>query len=406
MGRFAARGRVFPLTRPYVMGILNVTPDSFSDGGRYCSPELALARGLELQAQGADVIDLGGQSTRPGFTVVPWQEEWNRLKDVLPLLLRELDVPLSVDTFYPQVAEKALAAGAHIVNDVTGFGKEMLRAAAGSGCGCVVNCPLGGQGGEVLAATRRFFQTRLEDAARLGFSQEQLCFDPGVGFGTDYEEDLALLANAGSLRVGGCALLVGASRKRVTARGGGGENAPLALEDRLAPTLAAHTAAALSGADFLRAHDVKEAVTAARMAGALRGKITQEGRGQTMDTIWLKGLEIFAYHGVNPEEKEQGQRFLLDLELQADLRKARGSDDLRDTVNYAGVRKTVQRVFTGAKYDLIERAAQVVCQAVLREHPLVQAVTLTLKKPEAPMNAVFDYAGVTITLRRGEEESL
>src|SRR5699024_8536498 len=129
--------------------------------------------------------------------------------------------------------------------------------------------------------------------------------------------------------------------KRVTARGGGGESAPLALEDRLAPTLAAHTAAALSGADFLRAHDVKEAVTAARMAGALRGKITQEGRGQTMDTIWLKGLEIFAYHGVNPEEKEQGQRFLLDLELQADLRKARGSDDLRDTVNYAGVRKTV-----------------------------------------------------------------
>ena len=88
------------------------------------------------------------------------------------------------------------------------------------------------------------------------------------------------------------------------------------------------------------------------------------------------------------------------------MRKARGSDDLRDTVNYAGVRKTVQRVFTGEKYDLIERAAQVVCQAVLREHPLVQAVTLTLKKPEAPMNAVFDYAGVTITLRRGEEESL
>ena len=97
MGRFAARGRVFPLTRPYVMGILNVTPDSFSDGGRYCSPELALARGLELQAQGADVIDLGGQSTRPGFTAVPWQEEWARLKEVLPLLLRELDAPLSVD---------------------------------------------------------------------------------------------------------------------------------------------------------------------------------------------------------------------------------------------------------------------------------------------------------------------
>ena len=159
---------------------------------------------------------------------MPWQEEWNRLKDVLPLLLRELDVPLSVDTFYPQVAEKALAAGAHIVNDVTGFGEEMLRAAAGSGCGCVVNCPLGGQGGEVLAATREVFSKPAGGRPPgWGFSQEQLCFDPGVGFGTDYEEDLALLANAGSLRVGGCALLVGASRKRGDRPGRrGGERSP------------------------------------------------------------------------------------------------------------------------------------------------------------------------------------
>ena len=156
MGRFLARGRVFPLTRPYVMGILNVTPDSFSDGGRYCSPGLALARGLELQAQGADVIDLGGQSTRPGFTAVPWQEEWDRLKEVLPLLLRELDAPLSVDTFYPQVAEKALEAGAHIINDVSGFGEGMLAVVAGSGCGCVVMFPGGGEGRSVSGAAPRW----------------------------------------------------------------------------------------------------------------------------------------------------------------------------------------------------------------------------------------------------------
>lgn len=121
-----------------------------------------------------------------------------------------------------------------------------------------------------------------------------------------------------------------------------------------------------------------------------------------MDTIIIKGLEIFAYHGVNPEEKRDGQRFVLDLTLRADLSAARRSDELADTVNYAAVRKTVQRAFTDKKYDLIERAAQVVCEAVLAEHPRVQAVTLLLKKPEAPMNAVFDYAGVEITLTREE----
>lgn len=121
-----------------------------------------------------------------------------------------------------------------------------------------------------------------------------------------------------------------------------------------------------------------------------------------MDKILLKGLEIFAYHGVNPEEKTDGQTFVLDITMKADLTAARKSDDLNDTVNYAAVRKTVQRVFTAEKYDLIERAAQVVCDAILDEYPKVQEVTVLLKKPEAPMNAVFDFAGVEITQVRGE----
>lgn len=119
-----------------------------------------------------------------------------------------------------------------------------------------------------------------------------------------------------------------------------------------------------------------------------------------MDTIYLKGLEIFAYHGVNPEEKTDGQTFVLDITLKADLSAARHSDDLSDTVNYAAVRKCVQKAFTAEKYDLIERAAQVVCDAVLTEFDKVQAITVVLKKPEAPMNAVFDFAGVEITEAR------
>ena len=122
-----------------------------------------------------------------------------------------------------------------------------------------------------------------------------------------------------------------------------------------------------------------------------------------MDTVYLKGLEIFAYHGVNPEEKEDCQRFVLDLAMKADLSEARRSDDLNDTVNYAAVRKTVERAFTETKYDLIERAAQAVCDGVLAEHPRVREITLLLKKPEATINAVFDYAGVEITQKREEE---
>ena len=125
-----------------------------------------------------------------------------------------------------------------------------------------------------------------------------------------------------------------------------------------------------------------------------------------MDQIHIKGLEIFAYHGVNPEEKENGQAFVLDIVLTADLSAARRSDDLNDTVNYAAVRKTVQRVFTAQKYNLIERAAQTVCEAVLAEHPRVQRIDLLLKKPQAPMNAKFDYVAVEVSLARPERREL
>ena len=127
-----------------------------------------------------------------------------------------------------------------------------------------------------------------------------------------------------------------------------------------------------------------------------------------METIRIKGLEIFAYHGVNPEEKENGQKFILDIAMQADsdsslvldISRAAQTDDLNETVNYAAVRKTVNAVFTAQKYDLIERAAQVVCDAILENYPKVQSVTVELKKPEAPINAVFDYVSVEMTRSR------
>lgn len=121
-----------------------------------------------------------------------------------------------------------------------------------------------------------------------------------------------------------------------------------------------------------------------------------------MDRIWIKGLEIFAYHGVNPEEKRDGQLFLLDICMEADLHRARHSDDLKDTVNYAAVRKTVERVFTAQSFDLIERAAQAVCDGVLEDFPAVEEITVLCKKPRAPMKGVFDYVAVEIRQKRGE----
>lgn len=254
-----------PLDRTYVMGILNVTPDSFSDGGKYLDPTAALERALEMKAEGADLIDVGGQSTRPGYTAISPEEEWERIRDVLPALVKKTGLPISVDTFYPWVAQRALEAGASILNDVTGFGPEMLAVAAGSRCGCIVMDP-GTTGGDICARVRGFFLDRLEAAQRAGIARERLCFDPGVGFGKTVEENLDLIAHVERTKVEGCAFLMAASRKRVTGAFCG--NPP--FEERLPATLAAHTASILGGADLVRVHDVKEAVQAARMADALK----------------------------------------------------------------------------------------------------------------------------------------
>lgn len=265
-GAFQAKSRRFPLNRTYVVGILNITPDSFSDGGEYLEPEKALARAKEMEAQGADIIDIGGQSTRPGYTLLSPEEEWLRLREILPRVAAETEAAISVDTFYPQVAEKALAAGADIINDVSGFGEEMLRAVAGSGCGCVVMYPKGGEGGNILEQAKGFFGNRMEAAGKFGIQPQLLCMDPGIGFGKTMEENYALIARLREAKLPGVACLMAASRKRVTGAPCG--NPPFA--QRLPATLAAHTAAILAGADMVRVHDVKEAVQAARMADALK----------------------------------------------------------------------------------------------------------------------------------------
>lgn len=267
---FHAAGRDFPLTRTYVMGILNVTPDSFSDGGAYFAPESAVRRAEEMAREGVDVIDVGGQSTRPGAVRLSPEEEWARISAVLLAVLWETDCAVSVDTFYPEVAEKALLAGAHILNDVTGFSDNMWRAAARTDCGCIVMHPgapenTGGAGGDILETVCAFFKEKTMEAAAHGISAARLCFDPGIGFGKSMEENLLLLANPDAVRLPQSALLMASSRKRVISAVCG----EMPAAQRVAGTVAAHSVSAFLGADMVRAHDTLEAVQAARMTDAL-----------------------------------------------------------------------------------------------------------------------------------------
>ena len=275
MADFCAGSFRFPLgERTYIMGILNVTPDSFSDGGRYFDRDAALSHAQEMEREGADILDIGAQSTRPGHTPVTAEEEWARLEPVLRNLRGRTALPLSVDTYYPSVAAAAVEAGAAIINDVSGsLENGMPRVAAETGAGLVMMHAGGGADdagrGDALEAVRRYFRQAIAAASAAGLPGQRVCLDPGIGFGKDRAGDLALAARLGELTAEfpDTAVLVGASRKRVIASCCSPE--PPAGE-RLAGTLAFHTVVQWNGAHILRVHDVAAAVQAARVADALR----------------------------------------------------------------------------------------------------------------------------------------
>lgn len=255
-GRFS-----IALERPLVMGVLNVTPDSFSDGGRYLEREAAIAHARRMVAEGADLVDVGGESTRPGARPVSEDEELER---VLPVLeaLRELPVPLSVDTRRPRVMREALAAGASMVNDVEALqAPGALAAVAASGCGVCLMHKKGDPAtmqvnpvyADVVAEVKTYLADRIAAAEAAGIARERIVADPGFGFGKTAAHNLELLRRLGELAELGVPLLVGLSRKStlgaITGRPPG---------ERLAASLAAALLAAQAGATILRVHDVRE----------------------------------------------------------------------------------------------------------------------------------------------------
>jgi dihydropteroate synthase len=263
--------------RPQVMGILNITPDSFSDGGQFDSSATARARAVRLIQEGADIIDIGGESTRPGADLIAVDEEMSRTKPVILDVRQASSLPLSIDTRKAPVAAAALDAGIDWINDVSAltFDSEMARLAARSGAPvCLMHAPSdpktmqqNAQYEDVLLDVYDYLAKRVDFALSQGILRHNIIVDPGIGFGKTLEHNLALLRGLAVFHGLGCPILLGASRKRFIGTISGVEKA----QDCMAGSVAVALAAAGQGAQILRVHDVRETVQALKLWAAVRG---------------------------------------------------------------------------------------------------------------------------------------
>ncbi len=271
-----AKGRLIPIHGcPLMMGIVNITPDSFSDGGRYVDVDRAVARAVALVAEGADILDLGAESTRPGATPVGEQEEMDRLLPVLSEVVKQTAVPVSVDTMKSRVARAALDAGASIINDVTAmrFDPDMVQVVAAYGAGVVLmhmqGTPVTMQESphyeNVVSEVREFFDERIDAAERAGIAKSHIVLDPGFGFGKLQVHNLKLLNEISVFSRFGCPLLVGLSRKAFL-----GKILERPVQDREWGTAAAVTLAVDRGAAIIRVHDVASMKDVVKVAAAVR----------------------------------------------------------------------------------------------------------------------------------------
>ena len=260
--------RIFDLAgHTYVMGILNVTPDSFSDGGMFIDKDVAVKRALQMIEEGADIIDIGGESTRPGFTPVSADEQIERVVPVIEEIKKNIDIPISVDTYDAKVAKAALEAGCDIVNDIWGLKKdpEMAKVIAEYDAFCVLmhnrNNPDYINFRKDLLSD---FGEILDIANAAGIDKDKIILDPGVGFGKTREQNLIAINHMDDLKVLGYPLLLGTSRKSVI-----GLTLDLPVDERLEGTLATTVMACMKGINFVRVHDIKENVRAIKMTEAI-----------------------------------------------------------------------------------------------------------------------------------------
>jgi dihydropteroate synthase len=267
-GVFHCRTYEFPIgTRTYIMGILNVTPDSFSDGGKYQDPEAAVERAWQMVEEGADIIDIGGESTRPGFIPLEGETEIQRIVPVVERLARDMRVPISIDTTKATVAKRALEAGAHIINDIWGLQKDpdLAQVSGAFDAGVILmhnsdRCIYHDLMGDMVS----FLCKSLEIAQAAGIKRENLALDPGIGFGKDLSQNLETLRRLKELQVLGLPILLGTSRKSLV-----GKVLNLPVPDRVEGTAATVALGITYGADFVRVHDVQAMKRVAVMTDAI-----------------------------------------------------------------------------------------------------------------------------------------
>jgi len=267
-----AGGRQLRIDRPLVMGVVNVTPDSFSDGGEFLDPEMAIAHAKKLVKEGADILDIGGESSRPGSDTLPAKEELERIVPVLEGIIDDVNVLISVDTCKPRVARKVLDMGAHIINDITGLtSAELAGVVARHEAGIVIMHMQGTpktmqkspRYDDVVADILRFLRERVKRAEKEGIRRESIIIDPGIGFGKTAEHNLEIISRLKEFKSLGLPVLVGASRKSFI-----GKVLDKDVDGRLSGGLAMLVMSIQNGASIVRAHDVRESVDAARMIWA------------------------------------------------------------------------------------------------------------------------------------------
>lgn len=390
-----------------VWGVLNVTPDSFSDGGRYVDAGAAIAHARRMRAQGADVIDIGGESTRPGATPLDPGEELARILPVVEELVRE-GIRVSVDTIHASTARAVMAAGAEIVNDVTAglHDPDMLEAVAEGGARIVLMHSRGidvtqdTHYGDVVAEVVAHLEERVAAAEAAGIARERIILDPGFGFSKEADDNWRLLAGLHHIIELGLPLLVGTSRKRFL----GAlvpEGAP--PEERDAATAATSMLAAQRGAAAVRVHDVASTVSALRALDAARRAdgpdwdVVLDDVERLHGTIRLQGIRARGHHGVLPEEREAGQEFVVDVELGLDIRDAVASDDVTRTVHYGELAERIVAEVERDPVDLIETLADRIAHACFDDRRVASAV-VTVHKPSAPIAVPF--ADVSVTVQR------
>lgn len=392
--------------RPRIMGIVNVTPDSFSDGGQWAATDAAIAHALELVDQGADVIDVGGESTRPGALRVDEDAELARVLPVVAALAAE-GVVVSVDTMRSGVAAETLAAGASIINDVSGglADAAMTRTVADAGA---IFVAMHWRGESRTMQQQASYprgvvdivdelRDRRDAALAAGIAPERLVLDPGIGFAKTADHNWAVLRAWDRFEALGHPLLLAVSRKRFLGTLLGTVDAPR-------PPVGRDTATAALSALFagrqpwgIRVHDVRATADALAAASALAADSrTGSARLPETVTVTLTGVTAVGHHGVFSHERRDGQRFVVDAELT--LERPEVADDLATTVDYGALAAAIAANIARDPVDLIETLAGRIADELVAT-PLVAEARVTVHKPSAPIPVPFGDVAVTLTRR-------